>query len=170
MFVDYYSLLEISSDSSVAEIKNAYKKQALRWHPDKNSQDTTHRMQLINEAKLILLDEEARKRYNIEYLKFRQSQNEEKFKQTDTKKESESEFERKESYSYEYREYNIQDDVLASWIQNARRQAKEIIKETIELSSVGGKAALQELKSGFGCWFLGLIIIGFIFILIKIFS
>jgi curved DNA-binding protein CbpA len=168
MFVDYYSLLEISSKSSIEEIKNAYKKQAMRWHPDKNSQDTTHRMQLINEAKLILLDEEARKRYDIEYLIFIQSQKDEKFKQANTKKEPE--FEKKEAHSYEYKEYNIQDDILKSWIQNARKQAKEIIKETIELSSVGGKAALQELKYGFGCWFIGLIIIGFIFVLIKLFN
>ena len=166
MFVDYYALLDIPYNSSSSEIKIAYKKQAIKWHPDKNSQDTTHRMQLINEAKLILLDAEARKRYDIEYLKFIQSKQEEKYKKTEAKKEPE--FEREKTKSYEYREYNIQDDVLASWIQNARRQAKEIIKETFELSSVGGKAALQELKSGFGCWLIGFLIFGVLFLIITL--
>ena len=168
MFVDYYTLLDIPFNSNNSEIKIAYKKEAIKWHPDKNSQDTTHRMQLINEAKLILLDAEARKRYDIEYLKFIQAKKEEKYRKADAKKEPGHE--RKEKKSYEYREYNIQDDVLASWIQNARRQAKEIIKETLELSSVGGKAALQELKSGFGCWLIGLVILVVFFLIITLIS
>ncbi|MBP5983417.1 MAG: J domain-containing protein [Fluviicola sp.] len=165
MFVDYYSLLEISCDSSLIEIKNAYKKQAMRWHPDKNSQDTTQKMQQINEARLILLDEEARKRYDIEYLNFIKSQKDDRFKYANKRKEPD--FESKESKSHEYTEYNIQDAVLANWIQNARIQAKEIIKETKELSSVGVIAALKEIKSGIGCWFLAIIIFGIIIILTK---
>lgn len=36
MFVDYYSILEVAEISSVREIKLAFKKQALKWHPDRN--------------------------------------------------------------------------------------------------------------------------------------
>ena len=33
--MDYYAVLEISPDSSVDEIRKAYHKMALRYHPDK---------------------------------------------------------------------------------------------------------------------------------------
>ena len=35
---DYYKILGVNKDSNDDEIKKGYKKQALIWHPDKNSQ------------------------------------------------------------------------------------------------------------------------------------
>src|SRR5690554_3642123 len=56
MFKDYYAILEIDVSASQDDIKAAFKKQALRCHPDRNiGKDTTLIMQDINEAKLILL-------------------------------------------------------------------------------------------------------------------
>jgi len=166
MFVDYYALFEVPYNSSLSEIKIAYKKQAIKWHPDKNKQDTTQRMQLINEAKLILFDEEARRRYNVEYLKFKGAQKSKEYQKTSA--DNSTKFYNQTSSTYEYYEYNIQDDILAKWIQNARRQAKEIIKETIELSNVGGQAAFKEIKTGIGYWLIGLIILGILFALISL--
>ena len=77
MFKDYYAILEISQSATLAEIKSAYRNQAMKWHPDKNrGMDTTEKMKEINEAKLILTDAEARVRYDREYLRFKSFQQE----------------------------------------------------------------------------------------------
>uniref|UniRef100_A0A182W9D8 J domain-containing protein n=1 Tax=Anopheles minimus TaxID=112268 RepID=A0A182W9D8_9DIPT len=51
--VDYYKVLEVSRTASEAEIKKAYKKLALRWHPDKNPdnpEESNRRFKEISEA------------------------------------------------------------------------------------------------------------------------
>lgn len=63
---NYYETLEIPNFSSIAEVKKAFKKLAVLYHPDKNPDDKTaeEKFKEINEAYQILSDETAKERYD----------------------------------------------------------------------------------------------------------
>ena len=63
---DLYSILEISKTSSDDEIKKAYKKSALKHHPDRNpnNPEATAKFQEVGRAFATLGDPEKRKRYD----------------------------------------------------------------------------------------------------------
>jgi len=62
---DYYDILGVSKTASEAEIKSAYRKQALQWHPDRNkSPEAESRFKEINEAYQILSDAKKRQAYD----------------------------------------------------------------------------------------------------------
>lgn len=68
MFPDYYKILEIARNASKEEIKKAYRKLALEFHPDINKSSDAHEKFIeINEAYLLLYDNEARVKYDVEY-------------------------------------------------------------------------------------------------------
>lgn len=147
MFKDYYAILEIDVSATQDDIKSAFKKQALRWHPDRNvGKDTTSIMQDINEAKLILLDTEARERYNIEYKRFkdfqRQKGNENK------QKEKQKQYQEADSQT---KDFKVEDEILNKWMNNAKKQAVDLAKETIEdlkgMTKEGMKAATEKVGS-----------------------
>lgn len=64
---DYYELLGISRDASQKDIRKAFKKLALKLHPDKNPDDPRahERFTTINRAYEVLKDEELRKKYDL---------------------------------------------------------------------------------------------------------
>lgn len=67
---DYYKLLELAKDCGEDEIKKAYKKLALKWHPDKNrdSEEQTKiaeaKFKDISEAYAVLSDPQKKRRYD----------------------------------------------------------------------------------------------------------
>jgi DnaJ-class molecular chaperone len=62
--MDLYSILEVKENSTLNDIKKAYKKLALKYHPDKTNTDSTSKFIEISNAYNILSDENKRKEYN----------------------------------------------------------------------------------------------------------
>jgi molecular chaperone DnaJ len=62
---DYYEVLGVPKNAGKGDIKNAYRKLALQYHPDRNkSQGAEERFKEISEAYAVLSDDDKRKRYD----------------------------------------------------------------------------------------------------------
>ncbi|MFQ5585590.1 MAG: DnaJ C-terminal domain-containing protein [Thermodesulfobacteriota bacterium] len=64
---DYYSILGITKDASEEQIKTAYRKLALKYHPDRNPDDkkAEEKFKEISEAYAVLSDKEKRRKYDM---------------------------------------------------------------------------------------------------------
>ena len=64
---DYYNILGVNKSSNKEEIKTAYKKLALKYHPDKNidnKEEAENKFKEISEAYEILSDDEKKNNYD----------------------------------------------------------------------------------------------------------
>ncbi|MEO1150134.1 MAG: molecular chaperone DnaJ [Pseudomonadota bacterium] len=66
MAQDYYSVLGVARDASQAEIKSAFRKSAMKWHPDRNpdNPEAEKNFKTLGEAYEVLSDEEKRAAYD----------------------------------------------------------------------------------------------------------
>ena len=143
---NYYEILNIEPAASKETIKKAFRREASKWHPDKNkSPNATKRMQLINEAYLILGDEEARDRFDQEYQHYRDFKDQ----------------------SYTKQDYSFNDDVLKDWIKKARSQAKEMAKQSSDDLIGISHAAFLSAYHATKFYIILLVIILFTLMLLK---
>jgi DnaJ-class molecular chaperone len=63
---DYYKILGVTKDSNQIQIRKAFRKLALQYHPDKNknSEESKQKFMEIVKAYEILSDEKSRERYD----------------------------------------------------------------------------------------------------------
>jgi len=63
---DYYDILGVSKNASEGDLKRAFRKLAMKYHPDKNpnKKEAEERFKEINEAYAVLSDKEKRKQYD----------------------------------------------------------------------------------------------------------
>ena len=65
---DYYQILEVDKSASGEDIKKAYRRLALKWHPDKNPdnvEEAKKKFQDIAEAYSVLSDKNKRQQYDL---------------------------------------------------------------------------------------------------------
>ena len=156
MFKDYYQILDVSFSASKDEIKKAYRKMSLQWHPDRNpGVDVTEMMQDINEAYKILNDDISRARYDKEYLLFAQQRENSKPKRSSPQP---------ESWNYDY---EVNDDDLRNDINEARAYAKDLVDEFFKSLKETSKAAAKGAWDGAYGYIIGGIIATIVFALIR---
>ena len=186
MFINYYEILNVSESATSDEIKKSYRREIMKWHPDRNKSPDAHEHSiLINEAYSILRDSDKRKRYNAELANYRETlkkhspvvQN--NTENSDFYKKHSSTFNEEfnnnytytgnrysESGSRDFDEYEFKDKELQEWIKNARIKAQQAVKQSIEDLLGMSSTATGEFFSGF---FISLVLLVVFAIVMQLF-
>ena len=63
---DFYQILEVDKKASAEDLKKAYRKLAMQYHPDKNpnNKEAEHKFKEISEAYDVLKDDQKRAAYD----------------------------------------------------------------------------------------------------------
>jgi curved DNA-binding protein CbpA len=143
MIPNYYNILKIGRNSTKEIIKKAYRQLALKWHPDVNkSPDAHERFIEINEAYLILSDEEARVKYNIEYDFHFRVKTEDETAYANSNDNQKNEQARSKT--------NYKDPDLNNWTKSARKQAEKYAFMSFkEFSKMVGVVLVETGKQSF---------------------
>lgn len=158
MFIDYYEVLNVSPNANLEDIKIAYRRESLKWHPDKNHDlDTTSQMQVVNEAYAILKDNEKRDRYNKEYLQFKQDHID-KCSSNNVHSGVYENHNNQNDNSWSY-EYDVKDEKLKDDIENARIYAERLVNEFMSSLKQSTKNAAKGALSGMKPYLVWLIIV-----------
>jgi DnaJ-class molecular chaperone len=64
-FVDYYDLLQVSSNADTDTIERVYRHLAKKWHPDNKESADPDRFRLVVEAHRTLSNAETRAGYDV---------------------------------------------------------------------------------------------------------
>ncbi|MBQ8424311.1 MAG: J domain-containing protein [Coprobacter sp.] len=161
-FKDYYKILDIPESATFDEVKRAYRRLSLLYHPDKNpGKDTTSIMQDINEAYCILKDDLKRERYDNEYQIFKRTVKREDISEQNYHNNSDSSNNTECKWTYHY---DVSDEDVRQDVYNARNFAKELIDKFLN------NLKEDSIKAAKGAWseMQGYIIVAIIWVIIGL--
>ncbi|KAJ3662965.1 hypothetical protein Zmor_007279 [Zophobas morio] len=131
--LDLYEILEVNPNSSVPEIKKAYRKKALQCHPDKNPDNPNAAKEFHQLSKIleILIDETARKAYDG-VLKGRKEAAL-RHKELDSKRRKlKEDLEAREKRACDSKREKTADEKLRAEIERLRREGSKQVEEELE--------------------------------------
>ena len=99
---DYYSILQLSPDATLKDIKTAFRSLARQYHPDlnQNKTETTEKFQQISQAYEVLSDEEQRRLYDMSRNTGSDNHNQNSSQKTAVKNQPQSSFNRRATKFY----------------------------------------------------------------------
>lgn len=126
--IDFYDLLGVDNNEISQEIKKAYRKLALKYHPDRhqgNSHEAEEMMKLLNEAKDVLLNDEKREEYDAALYSFQQFKARQQQEAERRQREQAEQAARKKRQQTEQAEREKQEQAKRQHQANAEREKRE---------------------------------------------